>query len=436
MAAPLEIGKSIMKYSLSLSYSLFFILAIACEQPFNIEPTQDDSSLLEISATVSQLPIMETAIVSFSWPTIVVDDFHSMDIIRLRVGDRATESDTAFTLQGTITNAAATGWQEELWDDVDLLYRFIIYAKDAGPIGSSDYLLEIPATTKFIVDPLIDTLAHYLDLDVVDAGDTLMLLEGNHFALKVDMTRKPGLIIMGSGAATETRIIGTENRDDDPERSDPRWFMLKFHNATLKNLVLLGGESAGEGGALTATGNTLIRNCIFVRNSAVARRNGGNGSGGAVVVNDTTIIENCIFVDNSAEIRGGDIFITENAVDIQITNCTFRNSWARFGGQSIASEKNNGEIKIINCLFDMPGNSAFSISSSNTITYSMAHESWSLPDSTNLTGKAAFISPGDYNLKLEEGSPGIDAGNPDSRYNDVDNTPNNIGAYGGPYGNW
>ncbi len=39
-------------------------------------------------------------------------------------------------------------------------------------------------------------------------------------------------------------------------------------------------------------------------------------------------------------------------------------------------------------------------------------------------------------LRLQSGSPSVDAGNPDAAYNDVDGTRNDMGAYGGPAGSW
>ncbi|MFC1481860.1 right-handed parallel beta-helix repeat-containing protein, partial [Candidatus Neomarinimicrobiota bacterium] len=391
-------------------------------------------------ATISQVPIMDSAIVNFSWPTIAVDNFLTMEIYRRIIGDQADENDTAFTLQGSITSAADTSWQEVLSDDADLLYRFIIYTEDAGPIGSSDYLLEIPATTKFIVDPLIDSLGYLLQLPLVDGGDTLILIEGDHFIEQQDLTQKPGLVIVGSGASYATRINWVERDIDVPDKSDPIWFMFKFHDATLLNLTLSGGKSIGAGGAVTATGNTLIRNCLFSDNSAMIGLKGGAGNGGAILVSGSAIIENCVFLANQAITSGGDIFITNKAKDIEITNCTFRNSSARDSGQSIASSDYDGEVNITNCLFDMAGNGAISLGPPDlnawSITYSMAQEQWDLPDSTNIIGRAAFISPRIFNYRLADGSPGIDAGNPEPRYNDLDGTRNDMGAYGGPYGNW
>ncbi len=43
-----------------------------------------------------------------------------------------------------------------------------------------------------------------------------------------------------------------------------------------------------------------------------------------------------------------------------------------------------------------------------------------------------FSDPDTWDFSLQAGSPAIDAGNPDSEFNDTDGTVNDIGAYGGP----
>ena len=55
---------------------------------------------------------------------------------------------------------------------------------------------------------------------------------------------------------------------------------------------------------------------------------------------------------------------------------------------------------------------------------------------TNLNQPPLFIDHENGNYHLKVTSPCIDAGNPDSEYNDTDGSRNNIGAYGGPGGNW
>jgi hypothetical protein len=52
----------------------------------------------------------------------------------------------------------------------------------------------------------------------------------------------------------------------------------------------------------------------------------------------------------------------------------------------------------------------------------------------NIDADPLFLGNSDFHL--QPGSPCIDAGNPDPQYNDNDGSRNDMGAYGGPGGDW
>jgi len=55
------------------------------------------------------------------------------------------------------------------------------------------------------------------------------------------------------------------------------------------------------------------------------------------------------------------------------------------------------------------------------------------PGSHNIIGNVMFVDTSKDNYRLLKNSPCVNAGNPDSKYNDKDGSRNDIGAYGGPY---
>ena len=80
-------------------------------------------------------------------------------------------------------------------------------------------------------------------------------------------------------------------------------------------------------------------------------------------------------------------------------------------------------------------NSPYQIYSYNnniSVTYSDIQDGWT--GTGNINSNPQFIGGDDFHLQL--GSPCIDAGNPDSQYNDPDGSRNDMGAYGGPNGDW
>jgi len=56
--------------------------------------------------------------------------------------------------------------------------------------------------------------------------------------------------------------------------------------------------------------------------------------------------------------------------------------------------------------------------------------------STNLSENPDFAAWSSNDFSLLSGSPCIDAGNPSSEFNDPDGTRNDMGAFGGSYGDW
>lgn len=97
-----------------------------------------------------------------------------------------------------------------------------------------------------------------------------------------------------------------------------------------------------------------------------------------------------------------------------------------------------GKSKIINNI--IWGNENFQVKIDSfyvhnpDITYSCIENGWSSEGNMDTDPKFVDITVKDFHLLPD--SPCINAGNPLEQYNDHDGSRNDMGAYGGPYGNW
>ena len=107
----------------------------------------------------------------------------------------------------------------------------------------------------------------------------------------------------------------------------------------------------------------------------------------------------------------------------------------------------SGSYVILNGLADIRNNIIASNSGGSALTYRAAATDYnvvwdndagsSLTGTGNVASNPRFVDAdaGDYRL-TDVYSPAIDAGDPETRYEDVDGTRNDMGAYGGPAGVW
>ena len=67
--------------------------------------------------------------------------------------------------------------------------------------------------------------------------------------------------------------------------------------------------------------------------------------------------------------------------------------------------------------------------------YSLIQEATNCAGPGNKVGDPLFIDPENSNFTLEPSSPAINSGHPANQYKDSNGSRNDMGAYGGPYGN-
>ena len=189
-----------------------------------------------------------------------------------------------------------------------------------------------------------------------------------------------------------------------------------------------------------AAGSAIIRQCVLDNNHAAASYT-RDGDGGGLYLEDAARVQNCVVINNLADKIGGGIYISELAVDVQIINSTIYGNRAGSQGGGIARIRNIGTVLVQNSIIieNEAANIYPSAAGSNPsfrVSYSLTDAEWALADSTNIVGEPLFIDPQRGDFHLDSVSVAVNAGDPDASFNDPDGSRNDLGAYGGPWGQW
>ena len=239
-----------------------------------------------------------------------------------------------------------------------------------------------------------------------------------------------GVFITDTALVTDCKIVNNRAR-----RGGGGVAMDKF--AIMENSILFSNSNLSaplseppySGGGVFISDHSfgvVVRNCRFTRNRTL-------GIGGGVCVDGNTTISNCIFNYNIARVGGGGFALAAgNSIDL--VNCTFyRNSASQNDHYSIISF---GDLNILNCivsrgiLVDRVNNKFYSINS----TYSLIQEVTVAGGTGNIVANPLFVDPENSDFRLEAESPAINAGHPGNEYKDSNGSRNDMGAFGGPYG--
>ncbi|MFQ6041823.1 MAG: hypothetical protein ACE5PV_13275, partial [Candidatus Poribacteria bacterium] len=235
------------------------------------------------------------------------------------------------------------------------------------------------------------------------------------------------------------------------------------NNSITINITTIGkyndaSVSAYGGGIYCSNSSPTISNNIITNNSVTANATASCHSGGYCSAS-ASAYGGGIYCSNSSPTISNNI-ITNNSVTANASPDTDYNDASAYGGgiycSNLPSTINNNVIMsnsvtsndyesgggiycggsvypmVINTI--IWANSSPQISGDIGIVYSDVQGGWD--DIGNIDVDPLFVDAesGDYHLQPE--SPCIDAGDPRSKYNDLDGTRNNIGAYGGPKGGW
>ena len=239
-----------------------------------------------------------------------------------------------------------------------------------------------------------------------------------------------GVFITDTALVTDCKIVNNRARRGGGGVAMDKFAIMEnsivFSNSNLSAPL---SEPPYSGGGVFISDHSfgvVVRNCRFTRNRTL-------GIGGGVCVDGNTTIGNCIFNYNIARVGGGGFALAAgNSIDL--VNCTFyRNSASQNDHYSIISF---GDLNILNCivsrgiLVDRVNNKFYSINS----TYSLIQEVTVAGGTGNIVANPLFVDPENSDFRLEAESPAINAGHPGNEYKDSNGSRNDMGAFGGPYG--
>jgi hypothetical protein len=197
------------------------------------------------------------------------------------------------------------------------------------------------------------------------------------------------------------------------------------------------GYIGGRGGGIEGC-NGIIENNIIAENSAigVSSSNEDSISLGGGIFGCNGVIRNNLIFNNRAEVYGAGGGVAYCEVRME-NNVLYHNNAADFGGGIFHSGN-----AIQNCIIwanEAPSTPTAQVGEIyGKVQFSCIQDADGIGEEI-ITSEPAFADPGKYDFTLADGSPCIDAGNPDPSFNDFCRPPgkgepgNDMGAFGGAH---
>ncbi len=304
-------------------------------------------------------------------------------------------------------------------------------------ISVVDLEIDEGVTIQFNGDYQFEVVGRLLALGTFDQPIT--------FTRSDDVESWGGIFFNASGSKSEMAYCRVEYANNSGAR---------FENSSpvIRNSIFANNSSETDGGGVNVNtgGDVDFFFCVFTNNTA------HRGAGAYISPKGTATFQNCAFTGNATDLDNGSGGGLRNEGPVELTNCLIAENTASFThGGGIYSRD---DAVLTNCTIVKNGNYGVrrvvgEITIRNSIVFMNTPQQMFGNDMTGITAEYSNIEdgfPGEGNINvnpifedeftyaLNELSPSVDAGAPDTSYFDVCFPPshggmrNDMGAYGGP----
>ncbi|MGE5353820.1 MAG: right-handed parallel beta-helix repeat-containing protein [Acidobacteriota bacterium] len=290
---------------------------------------------------------------------------------------------------------------------------------------------------------------NYIDQSSILKGKISGLLTLEHSPYRVmgkievdslsTLTIEPGVSLYfsdSSGLIVRGKLVAQGKQGEPvtftPDKDMTHWHGIQFvhsRDTSLLSFAIIEKISITMNDIEDIGAVTMDYSSVTIRNSIV-RNNSSPEGGGIYSRNSRCEITNSVFMNNQAGIFGGAVLAYSSDL-VFINNTVYKNSTQNYGGGLVIWEPSSSLVE--NNIFyynygrtGTPGIAVKGESSKSVIKYNY--------EAFGINTPPRFLS--ETNLHLSENSPCINNGDPNPTFNDLDNSRNDQGAYGGPMGNW
>lgn len=422
---------------ISVIYIILCIFTLNCSN--SLKPGNSDIDIsFEISASYdSNKRITDTLHIHLNWSNITIQNYRETVIKRYNHHREPNSYPIDETEDGwkTVTrfvNEFTTSWTDTIFDDAIFTYRVFLYDQDYN-YRMNDVGVTLRETSHLNVPGEVDSIHHAISSYIIDPGDSVLVAPGLYGVQFFSFEGKD--IVLKSTEGAESTILKWMPSYNNSGKYVPDSTFIKMTCGKIIGFGISEGIAA-FGGGIFAVGTAIVRNCILNNNyagrSIHTSHSDLGGKGGSIYLSGSALVENSIIINKSVLAYDTGVYVDANAENVRIINCTLVNNDIKTESENFVIQNS---IFTINDIWkdDYPPKMPSGILP--TISYSYTNEQWINHDPTNITGTLQFYNfPSD--LRLKDGSVCIDAGNPGNEFNDPDGTRNDIGAYGGKFGNW